>query len=127
MADACPFAVLAPLVLSGDGLCGRLRRGMSENDAGRNQNTVATVIDVWSLARGEATKFGLFWSTDSVGRAASSTSYHARKYVTKRTTMRTFHKGARTQLGPRHTAYTCSPFIIHILASLVDESPRTLA
>ena len=65
MADACPFAVLAPLVLSGDGLCGRLRRGMSENDAGRNQNTVATVIDVWSLAHGEATtalkKFGLFW------------------------------------------------------------------
>ena len=55
MADACPFAVLAPLVLSGDGLCGRLRRGMSENDAGRNQNTVATVIDVWSLAHGEAT------------------------------------------------------------------------
>lgn len=28
---------------------------MSENDAGRNQNTVATVIDVWSLVHGEAT------------------------------------------------------------------------
>jgi len=55
VADACPFVVLAPLVLSGDGLCGRLRRGISENDAGRNQNTVAAMIGVWSGTHGEAT------------------------------------------------------------------------
>ena len=55
MADACPLVAFAPLVLSGDGLCGRLSRGMGENDAALNQNTVATVIDVWSLAHGEAT------------------------------------------------------------------------
>ena len=44
VADACPLVVFAPLVLSGDGLCGRLSRGMSENDAALNQNTVDKVM-----------------------------------------------------------------------------------
>ena len=44
MADACPLVVFAPLVLSGDGLCGRLSRGMGKNDAALNQNTVDKVM-----------------------------------------------------------------------------------
>lgn len=50
MAEACPLVVFAPFVLSGDVLCGRLSRGMNDNDAGFNQNTADMVVGVWSLA-----------------------------------------------------------------------------